>query len=173
MKKSNVTHKPYDKVAWTQPWWWTSEPTDGTSTTTLYLPFIPFRYYRLRSVIVHASAHTASGTDDTWDLQGYDIDGGSGNADMFTFTPEDLAALKTYVMHVDASKCGYYTFGSSLFTADTGLQIVPKVINLFSTVDDSDIPAENRGMVPAIVIAGSPTALTYQVSFGIDPVDDW
>lgn len=166
MSKQSLLGKGVGVPAWTQP---VPLPFNSTSNSAIKL-YVPFKYYKVRSLVLTITAFTATGTD-TIDLQGYDIDGGSANADMFTLTPVNIVLNKTYVFHVDASKCGYYTDGTALFTADTSLQIVPLDGNLFSTVNDANIPAENRGMFPYIAFGGSPTAVTSQGILFVDPLD--
>lgn len=164
--KGTFANQPYGKVAWTQPY---TICFSSTNTTGFFIP-VPFKYYRLRSVMLTVAAYTASGTD-TFDLQGWDISAGSANADMFTFTPETIVASKTYVLHVEASQSGAFVSGTSDFAVDSGNQIVAKEGNLFSTVNDTDIIAENRGMLPYITYgATAPTAITMNVVAAIDPV---
>lgn len=168
-KLTSLSHKPYRKVAWTQPF------VGGFkgSNTTGYVFRLPFKLYRLRCIQFTVLSTTATATNDYFDLQGWDIDAGSANADMFTFSQKSITAAKTYIMHVDSKKCGYYTSGTTKFQADTSLQIVPKEKNIFSTNEDTNVPAENRGMLPYIAFSGSPTSVYYEGYVVVDPVDQF
>jgi hypothetical protein len=167
-KPTSLSHKPYRKVAWTQPFVGSFKSSNATGLVLR----VPFKLYRLRCVMLTILDSTETGSD-TVDLQGWDISAGSANADMFTFTAAAVVDSRTYVLHADKKQAGYYTSGTTNFQNSDSLQIVPKEKNLFSTTYDENVPAENRGMLPYLVWGGSPTAVYYEGYVVVDPVDDF
>lgn len=155
-------------VAWTQPVCLSYENSD---TTGVHLA-IPFLYYRVRAVVVHVLSATESGAD-TWDLQGWDLAGGAVNADMFTLPAQDIVANRISIIHSDEAKSGYYTTSDSSadgFTQSSSMQLVTKSKNFFSTIEDTDVPSENRAMIPYIDFPAPPTAIDMKIQLFVDPV---
>lgn len=165
MKKQFVAHHPFKpgQGSFTAP---VPITRLGVTSSAGSTGFFPFRYYKLVAAQVYVSALTG-GTSPSLTIRSYNFNAGTYGTSI-TATGESLFADTIYVFHVDPKLAAWYDDGSgTYYTKRDGLHITFDGPNLFNIVEDTEL---NRPYLPNINILGTPTSITFDVTYWVVPV---